>query len=464
MRVTKAACPLDTVVVLPDPLRYTQMRDVGGSNRSVDDLRQDGETARNGGQHIARRLPYALGPFALRSFRFQWPADLLTSWAVEMETTILGWYIIVATGSVLLLTIFGSLQYAGTLLSPLFGVAGDRIGHRNLLCMMRAGYCLLASTIMTLAFTGMLSSTYVLIVAGCMGLVRPSDLVMRNALIGASMPPNVLVSAASVMRTTMDSARIAGALTGAGLFAALGMGRAYLVIAALYATSFCLTLGAYRGSKRETTARLSAWRDLSDGFVYVWTTPAAVSAMALALLVNLTAFPLSQGLLPYVARQIYRIDQQGLGLLIASFACGSLAGSIALSVAGRFIRPARLMLVSIAIWYLLLFVFALLPNATTGMSVLMLAGFAQSLGMVPMSVILLRTADDRFRGRVMGVRMLAVYGLPLGLLLAGTLIDRFGFIPTIAIYCSTGISLAALIAFRWRAELWSVEGAANLRS
>src|SRR5690348_16006597 len=157
-------------------------------------------------------LTHALGPFALKSFRFQWPADLLTSWAGEMEGIILSWYILIETGSVLLLTLYASLQYIGTLLSPIFGVIGDRIGHRNLLCIMRAGYCAFAVTIMMLAFTGMIRASYVLIIAGCMGLVRSSDLVMRNALIGASMPPATLVSAASVMRTTMDSARIVGAL------------------------------------------------------------------------------------------------------------------------------------------------------------------------------------------------------------------------------------------------------------
>src|SRR6185312_1340011 len=184
-------------------------------------------------------LTYALGPFALKSFRFQWPADLLTSWAGEMEGIILSWYIIVETGSVLLLTVYGSLQYLGTLLSPLFGV----IGHRNLLCIMRAGYCVFATTIMTLAFTGIIRPSYILVVAAGMGLVRSSDLVMRNALVGASMPPHVLVSAASVMRTTMDSARIAGSLAGAGLIALLGMGYAYVVIATLYAMSLCLTFG-----------------------------------------------------------------------------------------------------------------------------------------------------------------------------------------------------------------------------
>ncbi len=402
-------------------------------------------------------LTHALSPFALRSFRFQWPADLLTSWAGEMEGIILSWYIIVETGSVLLLTVYGSLQYLGTLLSPLFGVIGDRIGHRNLLCIMRAGYFVFAVTIMTLAFTGIIRPSYILIVAGCMGLVRSSDLVMRNALVGASMPPSVLVSAASVMRTTMDSARIAGSLAGAGLIALLGMGYAYVVIATLYAMSFCLTLGVYRSPKREVTHAFTPLRDLGEGFRYVWNTPVAVSAMALAVLVNLTAFPLSQGLLPYVAREIYRIDQQGLGFLIASFACGSLVGSLVLTFGGRSWGMARLMVGSMLTWYALLLIFPLLPNAQTGMVVLMIAGLAQSLAMVPMSVILLRTAEDRLRGRVMGVRMLAVYALPIGLLAAGALIQYWGYGTTVVLYCAIGMSCALLIALRWRDQLWEEE-------
>jgi hypothetical protein len=56
----------------------------------------------------------ALAPFRIRNYRFQWPADLLTSWAFEMETLILGWYVLVETGSVLLLTLFASLNFIGT--------------------------------------------------------------------------------------------------------------------------------------------------------------------------------------------------------------------------------------------------------------------------------------------------------------------------------------------------------------
>ena len=51
----------------------------------------------------------------------------------------------------------------------------------------------------------------------------------------------------------------------------------------------------------------------------------------LAFLFNLTAFPITNGLLPYVAREIYRIDQTGLGYLIASLSFGALLGAIAMT-------------------------------------------------------------------------------------------------------------------------------------
>ena len=70
----------------------------------------------------------ALAPFQSRSFRFQWPADLCTAWALEMETLVLGWYVLVETESVLLLTLFGSLQFVGTLISPMLGVLGIASG------------------------------------------------------------------------------------------------------------------------------------------------------------------------------------------------------------------------------------------------------------------------------------------------------------------------------------------------
>jgi predicted MFS family arabinose efflux permease len=413
--------------------------------------------------------PSALAPFRIRNYRFQWPADLLTSWAFEMETLILGWYVLVETRSVLLLTVFASLSYVGTLIAPLFGVAGDRIGHRDLLAMMRATYALLAATLMTLALTGHLSPLSVLVIVAVMGLVRPSDLGVRGALVATIMPHAQLIGAISISRTTMDTARIAGALSGAGLFAALGMGQAYVAIVSLCVVGTLLTLCVVAPSKPHPideaagdVPRRSPMRDLKEGVAYVWTTPRMRAAIWIAFLANLTAYPLSNGLLPYIARDIYGTNQTGLGYLSASFAVGSLAGSIALSLVGG-IRVARLMIGATAVWYALLLVFAQLQSMPAAMACLMVVGFAQSLAMISIAVILMRTASEHFRGRVMGVRMLAIYSLPIGLLAAGSLISEIGFVATASLYAATGLLLMLVIALHWRAELWHVHAPANAR-
>jgi Na+/melibiose symporter-like transporter len=403
-----------------------------------------------------------LAPFGQRSFRFQWPADLATSWAFEMETLILGWFILVETGSVVWLTVFASLQFLGTLIAPMFGVMGDRIGHRTVLCAMRACYAVLAGTLAALALTGRLGPAEVFVIAALTGLVRPSDIGMRNAVIATTMPPGVLMGAMGLGRTTADSARVMGALAGVAVAAALGMGAAYLVITGLYLLAFLLTLGIGRPRREGAAApAASPWRDLGDGFAHVWTTPALLAAISLAFLVNLTAFPLSGGLLPYVAREVYGTDRTGLGYLAASFAGGALLGSLLLSAwAGR-VRPGRTMLIACTLWYVLLIGFSRAETAAGGMAMLALAGFAQSLSQVPMAVLLLRVAKENFRGRVMGVRMLAVYGLPVGLLLAGPLIERLGFRDTATLYAGCGLACALAIGLRWRAALWPREAPAN---
>jgi predicted MFS family arabinose efflux permease len=413
--------------------------------------------------------PSALAPFRIRNYRFQWPADLLTSWAFEMETLILGWYVLVETGSVLLLTLFASFGYFGTLIAPMLGVAGDRIGHRDLLAMMRAAYAVLATVLLTLALTGNLNPLFVFIVAMLVGLVRPSDLGVRNALIATTMPHDLLIGAISVSRTTMDSARIAGALSGAGLLTALGMGPAYVVIICLYIAATLLTLCVVVPKKPQpvaavagTALRASPLRDLKEGVSYVWSTPRMQAAMWVAFLANLTAYPMTSGLLPYIARTVYGTNQTGLGYLSASYAIGSLAGSIALSLAGG-VRVARLMVMATVLWYASLLVFAHMQTMAAAILCLLVVGFLQSLAMISVAVILMRTSSEQFRGRVMGVRMMVIYGLPLGLLAAGSLIEEIGFAATGTLYAVVGLALMLAIVAHWRADLWHVHAPANAR-
>ena len=131
--------------------------------------------------------------------------------------------------------------------------------------------------------------------------------------------------------------------------------------------------------------------------------------------------------------------------------------------AGARIRPARTMLAGAVAWFSLNLVFSWLCDPLLGEVVLFVAGFAQSFCMIPMAVLLLRVADPQFRGRVMGVRMLAVYGMPVGLLLSGPLVERVGFSVTGSLFSLVGIFFTLIIAFYWRAHLWHPAAGANVR-
>jgi predicted MFS family arabinose efflux permease len=411
-------------------------------------------------------FPTALAPFRIRGYRFQWPADLVVSWAFEMETLILGWYVLVETGSVLYLTAYGALLYGGTLIAPMIGVASDRIGHRSLLSGMRAIYALVAAALMALAFAGVLNPMLVLVIAAVSGLVRPSDMGLRGAVIADAMPANLLTGAMSFSRTTSDIARITGALTGAGLFAAFGIAPAYVAITILYALGSLLTWFAApdRNQIAEPAAVIvqagaSAWSELREGIVHIWNTPSLLAIVWLALLFNFTAFPLTNGLLPYVAKEIYRIDQTGLGYLVAAIGFGALLGALLMTWFSAEVQLSRVMFIAAVIWHLLILVFIQMQTLAGGVVMLCLCGVAQSLTMVCHTVILLRTASQRFRGRVLGVRMLAIYSLPLGLLIAGALIERIGFRWTASLFAGTGLFFTVLIAMKWHSFLAQAEPA-----
>jgi Na+/melibiose symporter-like transporter len=293
---------------------------------------------------------------------------------------------------------------------------------------------------------------------------------MRAALIADTMPFDRLTGAMGISRTTSDSARIAGALLGAGLLAAFGVAAAYIVITSFYSFGALLTLGVERkageGAAGETTSAAarkggSSWRELAEALVQIWRSPSLLAIIWFAFLFNGTALPITSGLLPYVAREIYHVDQTGLGYLVASFAGGALLGSLAVSRAAASIELPRLMIFAALAWYGLLLVFAQMHSLSGGFASLVLVGFAQSLSMVSHSVILLRACEPRLRGRIMSVRTMAIYGLPLGLLAAGALIGRIGFDATVTLFAGIGLLSTGAIALRWRSVLRRLNAAAE---
>jgi hypothetical protein len=84
-----------------------------------------------------------------------------------------------------------------------------------------------------------------------------------------------------------------------------------------------------------------------------------------------------------------------------------------------------------------------------GLPLLALIGASISFCMISMSVVLMTFTKFEMRGRVMGVRMLAVYGLPMGLVIGGWLIEQYGVPMAITGYAVGGLVAVALSVLNW---------------
>ena len=92
----------------------------------------------------------------------------------------------------------------------------------------------LSFLVVLVILTDRLTPELVLVIAFLSGLVRPSEQGIRSSLMAALVPTRLLLTATSLSRTTLDSARVVGALVGSGLFAIVGITVTYIVILVLF--------------------------------------------------------------------------------------------------------------------------------------------------------------------------------------------------------------------------------------
>ena len=386
--------------------------------------------------------------FRIRNYRHQWFSDLLGSWGMEMEVLILGWFVLVQTESPLLLSILGALHFGGTLLCPLSGVIADRISRRTILIGLRLIYALLASFIMVLGLLDLIEVWHLFIIAGLSGLLKPTDLVIRNALVADIVPEETLRNALGYARTTMDLARIIGSLLGAGLFALLGLGIAYGAVVGIYLVS-ALLAARIDLPAQEFKTKSRPLKELQQAWRYLKSHSMIVATLILAFLVNVTAFPITHGLLPVVVKNIYGMQEHGLATMLTLFSIGALVGGFVSAVLRNVERIARGMIIAILIWHASIALLGQTTVVAIGFGLMLVIGVSHGIAMVLMSAVLLYLTDESYRGRMSGIRMMLIYGLPLGLVMGGWLIERLGVVSTFTLYGLVGAACTILVTLRW---------------
>ena len=117
-----------------------------------------------------------------------------------------------------------------------------------------------------------------------------------------------------------------------------------------------------------------------------------------------------------------------------------------MAVTGGERKPATFMFSFAMVWFVLLAVFAIITQIEFGLAILFIIGIVQSFTMLSMASLIIGSAAAELRGRVLGVRMLAVYGLAMALPIAGVLIEAIGYTNTTWIFVIIAIVATLAVA------------------
>ena len=154
-------------------------------------------------------------------------------------------------------------------------------------------------------------------------------------------------------------------------------------------------------------------------------------------------------LIPVYAADVFDVGGGGFGVMMAAFGVGGTLGTLVLVLGGDSSRKGLLMVVSGGVFGACMILFAFSREYYLSLFFLGLMGGFGMAYVITINVLVQTHTPDEMRGRVMGIRMLAVYGLPMGLVIGGWLIEQYGVPATITGYAIVGLIALMFAVLKW---------------
>ncbi len=380
-----------------------------------------------------------------RSFIILWQSQLVSTAGDAIYAIALGFWILDVTGSTALMgTLMAASTLPGVLLSPFAGVMIDRSNKKLLMIsvdVIRGAAVVLLSAA---AYAGLIQiwmvfSAGILLSAG--GAVFGPGI---SSAIPDLVPTSKIANANSAFATVSTGASLIGNAAGGFLYQALGAPLLFLINGLSFLFSgACLPFVKIPNARQ--TEKPQFFKDMADGFRYMWRQKGLRFILILASLINFFSCLAVTLFLP-LCQNDPTLGSGKYGILMASFMGGSVIGFMALSVIS--IKPKDKMRVFI--------IASVIGNAFTLISInqpfysvmiimLALAGLLNAVVNVQLISTIQTAIPAEMRGKVMSFMMMSTQGLtPFAMALAGVL---GGLLP-IRIIITASFTVGFLIMVR----------------
>jgi MFS family permease len=395
-----------------------------------------------------RRQGDFFAPFLHRNFRCYWVATMLYSAGKWTETVVLGWLVLQMTGSPWLVGVVAACRGVGYGLGPVFGALADRYNRRFLLRMISSWNTVNTFILALIVTLGVAQYWHVILIAVVAGLAHGFDLPLRYTFTSDLVERRILTNAVALIAVATDLTAVLGPALAGPLIGTIGVGGVSWILAAIYLCNVGV-LSSIQGST--TTARGiqgPLWGNLKGGGRYILDHPPVFALLGMAVVVNLFQYPNRYVLVPVFARDVLKAGATGYGFLLAASGMGALLGAGTMAYIGETRGRAWLCITACACAGGAIVAFAWSRSYPLSVGLMGCVGLTEAIGSTTMASLLLFLTPNEMRGRVMGVRSLAILPMSLGNLLSGALAHHFGA-PAACTVNGTVQVLSILIIAGW---------------
>jgi MFS family permease len=391
-------------------------------------------------------LKYTQGFSALNEsgFRIYWASTLAVYAAAQMDAMLKGWLIYKLTGSAADLGLVTLAAGVPLVLVSLFGgVIADRVDKKKMLMAMQTIAMLLAITVSVLLSTRLIQYWHFIvfsIVQGCIfALIAP----LRQSMVPRLVKPENLVSAISLTASSFNFMGIAGPVAAGLLLTVMLPEQVYYIIIAFFAAG-TLLLSFMQAPHNTAISNKAFHLDLAEGFRYIVGNRQITLLLVIAFVLSLFCSPYIY-MMPALAVGSMKLDQKGLGFLLAAAGVGALIGSLATGFLASIRKRGLLMLALMVIYGCGVALAAQFQSLPPAMLMLLCAGICGTAFATLNNSLLLLTAPSSLHGRVISIFTMMMALIPIGALPMGALADSIGIPLTFLAAGSTAIVFAFVL-------------------
>jgi len=344
-----------------------------------------------------------------RQYRLIWYGQVFASMGQWMDEVTRGWLIYELTDSALQLGLVRGVQAIPfLLLSPLAGSVADRYSRKMQVVVAQAVDGLLYGVVALLIFTGLIRPWHVYVTAFLMAVVQTFQQPARTAMAADAVPHNCLTNAIGLNAMVNNISRSIGPALAGVLIALSGTGGAYAVQGIFYLMATVWTIQL----KPEQRARTSAGghalhgesfgRSIIEGWKFSWQNEAVRTGLLAVMFVSLFVVPFTT-LLPVFARDLLGVGATGQGLLLTAMGIGALCSAVLVATAGDRLPRGILMLGSVALYGLVLVVFAASPWFHLSLAMMVVVGLCHVHSHALVQTVIQAYSPPELRGRTMAL-------------------------------------------------------------